>query len=523
MSISMSESLRAATSVAGSLFLCGLLVVAGYRVLLHPLHGYPGPLLAKLTAWYAGFHAVRKRLHLEVADNHKKYGSVVRLAPDRLVFNTVTAFRSIYQSDQVIKSYTYQSTSKDFKPNLLTERDRDAHRAKRQLIGQALSDRSLRAFAPTMLQQIDTYLGQILANPQAVNMTEKTRQLALDIVGRLAFGYDLKMQTQPDNRFVIKAMGTSHYRFNIYHHLYFLSRIEPTRLLNYLQHEAREKYWRLLQTMIKTRMGQDRKAQADLYSFIADALDAQPDTLNSGAMWTEAVFFMAAGGDTVATLMCAAFFYLSRNRGAYKKLADEIRSTFSSGRDIQAGPQLAGCAYLRACLEESLRMSPPVASILWREQDPRDSRPFAVDGCVIPRGTLVAVSLYALHHNEAYFPDPYVFRPERWLSVPGNEEACRKAHDALAAFSTGPRGCGGKSMAYLESSLVLAKTIYYFDFEPAAGALGEMGAGRPGARDGRHRPGEFQIYDVFTARHDGPCLTFHPRGDLCKKDLEASG
>lgn len=200
-------------------------------------------------------------------------------------------------------------------------------------------------------------------------------------------------------------MGWSHHRFNIYHHLYFLSRIEPTRLLNNLQNENRGKYWNLLQTMIKTRMGQDRHAQADLYSFITDEMDAQPDTLNAGAMWTEAHFFMAAGGDTVARLESAAFFYLSRNSEAYKTLAQEIRSTFDSGRDIQPGPQLASCKYLRSCINETLRMSPPSGSVHYREQDPEATQPLVVDGQVIPRGTLVAVSPYALQHNEAYFPD----------------------------------------------------------------------------------------------------------------------
>ncbi|ROV95735.1 hypothetical protein VMCG_07629 [Cytospora schulzeri] len=440
------EILRTATVSTGYLALCTLLLLAGYRILLHPLHSYPGPLLAKLTAWYAGSHAIKRDLHLELAKDHRKYGSVVRIAPDRLVFNIVTAFRGIYQNESVIKSYTYASTSKDFRVNLLTDRDPKSHSARRRLIGQAITERSMRSFAPNMIELVDAYLRLILASPEAVNMTEKTRLLAVDI------------------------------------------------------------------TMIKTRMAQDRHRQTDLFSFIADEMDARPDTLNGGAMWSEAAFFMAAGGDTVATLMSATFFYLSRNPECYKRLAHEIRSTFPTGSDIQAGPQLAGCTYLRACINESLRMSPPTASVQWREQDPKSTQPLIIDGHIIPPGTLVAVSPYALQHNEAYFPDPYAFRPDRWLDVPGNKEACKTAHEALGAFSTGPRSCAGKAMAYLESSLVLAKTIFYFDFEPTAGELGNTGEGSPGARDGRDKIGEFQIYDIFTARHDGPYLTFRPAG-----------
>jgi cytochrome P450 len=169
----------------------------------------------------------------------------------------------------------------------------------------------------------------------------------------LAFGYDFGMQKRPDNHFIINAMGLSHYRANIYHYLFFLSQLASTRIFDYLQQENRAKYWALLQTMIKPRMAQDRNAQADLYSFIADDMGAQPDTLNGGAMWAEAASFLSAGGDTVATLMSAAIFYLSRYPKCYEMLAHETRTTFASGRDIQPGPHLTGCAYLRACLEES--------------------------------------------------------------------------------------------------------------------------------------------------------------------------
>lgn len=73
--------------------------------------------------------------------------------------------------------------------------------------------------------------------------------------------------------------------------------------------------------------------------------------------------FFPAGGDTTATALSALFFYLSRNTESYSKLANEIRTTFSNHSEIQGGPKLASCRYLRASIEEALRMSPPVSSI----------------------------------------------------------------------------------------------------------------------------------------------------------------
>lgn len=211
--------------------------------------------------------------------------------------------------------------------------------------------------------------------------------------------------------------------------------------------------------------------------------------------------------------MCTVFYYLSRNPSAYAQLASEIRTTFSSGSEIRHGQKLTSCKYLRAVLDESMRISPPTPGVMWREQDPLSSEPLVVDGHVIPPGTLVGVGTYSLMHNPEYFPEPFAFRPERWLEdeAPEEKEARATMRRAFIPFILGDRGCAGKAVAYLEMSLTVAKTIWYFDFEKAPGDVGELGSGRKGAARGRDRPDEYQLYDRFMAEHEGPNLIFRPR------------
>lgn len=287
------------------------------------------------------------------------------------------------------------------------------------------------------------------------------------------------------------------------------------------------RFRRLVHEMIKTRMTEDKDAHHDLYSAVADHVGKGQQGLYEGELWPEAILFILAGGNTTAAAMSAAFFYLSRNPEAYSTLAAEVRSRFTSGRDICAGAQLTSCTYLRACLDETMRMSPPATSTSWRQLNPKDTRtePWMVDGHVIPPGTQVGVHLYSLFHNEDYFSDSYTWKPERWLEPPageptseahaseaGNREAMQKA---IHPFLAGERSCLGKSMAYLEASLTLARTIWYFDFEIAPGVSGVLGAGEAGKKDGRGRIGEYQLYDIFTGEHDGPNLVFRPRMEAC--------
>ncbi|KAI0098885.1 cytochrome P450 [Nemania sp. FL0031] len=492
-------------------FIAGLLVLsASYLVLLHPLHGYPGPLLAKLTDWYSGFHAIKKDLHVTIYENHVKYGPVVRIAPNRLVFNTVTAFQKIYQNDRVVKSHTYGASVPNNVDNVFTSRDKALHRGKRQMVGAALSDRAAKSFEPTVTNQIDIYLKKLFKSSQAsepINITERVRWLALDIVGKLSFGYHLDTQTKEDNRFVSKALTFGLYRGNIWHHVFYLSKFYFDKVFDRLFFEAREKYHRLLDHMINSRIARGTDGDRDFYSFITE-LGADEGDIRKSELWWEANFLIIAGSDTTAAALSATFFYLSRYPTCYQNLANEIRFAFASGHDIKTGQKLSECHYLRACIDEAMRMSPPVPGTLWRKQDPEDHEPLVIDGQVVPKGTLFGVSAYALHHNEEYYPDPFVFRPERWLNRAASPE------QAFSVFSAGARSCAGKPLAYMELGLVVAKTLWYFDFDRVHGGLGEVGAGQADGPPGRRRPDEYQLQDIFTSRHDGPFLKFRPRGDF---------
>ena len=223
---------------------------------------------------------------------------------------------------------------------------------------------------------------------------------------------------------------------------------------------------------------------------------------------------------TTSGTLAAVFFYLSRYPDVYARLAAEVRSTFADAQAIRSGPLLASCTYLRAVIDESLRVSVPTTSMPWREEDaaapgsPAAAEPFVVDGHVIPLGTMVVVNTYCIMHNEEYFADPFAFRPERWLDE-ANSETMRRA---FVPFGTGEAMCLGKGMAYLETSLVVAKTLWYFDFAQAPGEAGRLGGGLPGSKDrARARADEFQLYDGIVSDHDGPSLVFTKRNAYCEE------
>jgi cytochrome P450 len=87
--------------------------------------------------------------------------------------------------------------------------------------------------------------------------------------------------------------------------------------------------------------------------------------LSLGEMHSNASIFMIAGTETTATLLSGVTYYLLKNPDKLKVLTDEIRGTCKSDQDLTL-ETLAGLKYLHACLEEGLRMYPPVPNGLAR-------------------------------------------------------------------------------------------------------------------------------------------------------------
>ncbi|KAI4858580.1 cytochrome P450 [Hypoxylon rubiginosum] len=511
-----------AFNAVGAIVLLGVLALT-YRLLLHPLSDYPGPLVAKLTDGYGGYHASRKRLHLATYHDHLKYGPVFRQAPNRLIFNTAAALHDIYLNPEINKAHIYKQTQFNPEKNIFGTLDRERHKQKRKVYGQILSDRSLRTFEPTMRNEIDVFLRQLLkAHAEPVNMTPLCERLATDIAGQLAFGQPLNTQTDATNRIFPRSMISMNAVVSFFMAWPAISLTWP--LLSRLNKKNGLMFGRALRGIVQARMALPKGAKHDFYSIAAEDVGEGEEGLRRSEIWAEAVFFLPAGGTTISAALSAIFFYLSRHPTVYARLAREIRTTFSSGSAIQGGPQMSGCKYLRAVIDETMRVAPPFVGTFWREPYSSHTKPFVVDGHVIPRGVLVGVNPYCLMHNEAYFPEPFAFRPERWLGPadgtsesPEAERARSAMRGAFAPFASGDTGCLGKAMAYYETSLVVAKTLWYFDFEKAPGEAGRLGEGEPGRKDGRHRTDEYQLFDLAVADHDGPNLVFKPRAGYWKE------
>jgi cytochrome P450 len=255
----------------------------------------------------------------------------------------------------------------------------------------------------------------------------------------------------------------------------------------------------------------------DFFHYLLNAQD--PETGNKFLpvdLTGEAALLVGAGSDTSSATIAAFLFNMMHNERVYKKLQQEIHSAFGNVEEIRYAAKLAGLPYLRACIDETLRMSPPVPGILARRVLPGGAE---IDGDTYPAGTVVGTGAYALHHNEKIFKKPFSFIPERWIvgssdkdpSIPitVTQASVDITKDSFWAFSSGPRVCVGKNVAYMELSIALARIVWLFDIRLSGEE--RSGGGGPGKGEGREREDEYHLFDYFISDRAGPVLQFKRR------------
>lgn len=155
----------------------------------------------------------------------------------------------------------------------------------------------MNTFEPIVIEQIDIFLRQIAAcHGEPIDLKDKGNYLGMDIVALLSFGFPLRCQTEQKNRHLADHMAVSNRRLNAYMQIPFIPRYRVQVLINMIWYKAKERAYRLIEHMVKSRMHQPQDASLDFYSFVADSLKtAEGQSLRVNDLWMEAILFIVAG------------------------------------------------------------------------------------------------------------------------------------------------------------------------------------------------------------------------------------
>lgn len=150
-----------------------------------------------------------------------------------------------------------------------------------------------------------------------------------------------------------------------------------------------------------------------------------------------------------------AMYFLLKNPRCLSHLLTELDTVLLPAERIAPYDKVRHLPYLRACLDEAMRLLPPSTFGLPRRTPPEGTTILDV---FVPGNTSVSISAYVAHRDPTVFPDPETFRPERWL-----EEGAKEMQPFFITFSAGARGCIGRNISYLEQTVLLASVLHRFE------------------------------------------------------------
>ncbi|KUI61166.1 Versicolorin B desaturase [Cytospora mali] len=477
-----------------------------YLALNHPFTKYPGPVLAKFTNLYGAYHAWKGDIHLDMHRCHLKYGDRVRYAPDRILINTPQALHDIYGHGAPVRKFPGYQALSSHAANTLTMSDKVQHALRRRVLSQAFSESSLRMLEPAIRSRVDRFC-QFIRDQRApeekwttpLDMARRFTDLAFDLMTAVTFDMDYDTIQEPRFRYVVEVIEASNIRLGVLLQASGLSFRGLDKLLFPGSAKSAARFVKFLRRLLHERLQREKTDGRDIFSFLQRCKD--PDTgngLSPRDISSETATFIVAGSDTTSTTLASLAHYLTGSSRCYRRAAEEVRTTFASVDEIHFGPKLNSCVFLRACLDEAMRITPPGGASLWREVEHQGA---VIDGDFVPAGYEVGCSIYAMHRSPKNWEDADRFLPERWIERSRMTVGQRQPY---FPFNIGPRSCVGKPLALAEVMLTFARLLWEFDFRRAHDDEMWWEAGDVD-------PAEYVLKDHVTGQKEGPLLCFRPR------------
>jgi cytochrome P450 len=181
------------------------------------------------------------------------------------------------------------------------------------------------------------------------------------------------------------------------------------------------------------RAADDADGRDDILAVLMAARFEDGSQMTDVDLRDQLLTLLLAGHETTATALAWTFDLLLRHSEPLRRL----RESLQAGEDD----------YLRATITESLRLR-PVVPLAGR----RLNKDLVVDGLTLPAGTDVTPAIWLAHTRADVYPEPFAFRPERFLENPPDTYA-------WVPFGGGIRRCLGAAFAEFEMRIVLREVL----------------------------------------------------------------
>ncbi|KAI6040942.1 cytochrome P450 [Pisolithus marmoratus] len=456
----------------------------------------PGPFLAKFSdIWLGRVSSLGHRSDV-VHELHKRYGPLVRLAPNHVSVADPDALQVVYAHGNGSLKSNFYDAFVSIHRGLFNTRDRTQHTRKRKIVSHIFSPKSVLEFEPIarsyvaqLLRQWDRLYDSALEGNSGddgeggwygrdgrlwFDCLPWYNYLAFDIIGDLAFGspFGMIMSGKDSAPVAVShkdAMGSygSEHPYEVVH-------IPAVQILNRRGEYSASMgvlppYWRpYAREAVKNLAGIAVAAVAkrlttptdrvDLLSKLQEGRDDEGKPMGKEELTAEALTQLIAGSDTTSNSSCAISYYIALHPHVQEKLQKELDEASVTEDDVVfTYEQVKRLSYLEAVINEGLRVH-STSSLGLPRVAPEGG--LTIRGVHFPEGTVLSVPTYTIHRDtQAWGEDANEFRPERWFER--DHVAMQKAFNP---FSYGPRACVGRNLASMELLIIISSIFRRYHF-----------------------------------------------------------
>ncbi|KAI9734029.1 MAG: hypothetical protein M1834_002686, partial [Cirrosporium novae-zelandiae] len=458
------------------------------------LHKIPGPRLRSISPLPRIWSVYKGNSHNDDLDLHKKYGKVVRIAPNTISISDTSEIDHIYGiTTKFYKSRFYDPVrfydDEGLIPDPFVLTNKEMHSRMKRNAANAYSLNALVPLEPlvdTVIERLIQVLDADYADKErACNLGQYMHFYAMDTIFAITFGKDLQFIENGDRESMLANLQSGLRYMAVAGQIPWIHKfLLGNKLTSYLVSGSNSSET-FIDEMLQLATTKTAAAIQNLkplppntpHTFLHHLLlnqKSHPQTLTTREITTHTFGNILAGSDTTSIALSSILTNLLQNPHTYKRLCMELRNPETEkelGFPVAFGPA-SKLIYLNAVIKEALRIHPSVGLILPRTVP--TSGASICDRYHVPAGTEVGINPWIVHRDPEIFPDPDTFKPERWISntnsnnssspssleVEGNgrekrggkegKQGLESMNRAVFAFGAGAHTCSGKHVSFLE-------------------------------------------------------------------------
>jgi cytochrome P450 family 135 len=341
-------------------------------------------------------------------------------------------------------------------PGSLLLQEGDEHLRRRKLMLPPFHGERMRAYEGVIAEATERAIaGWPQGQPFALHPSMQS--ITLEVILRAVFGVEDSGRRRELSQALVWVLAATASVRAVGFLLPALRRVPPYSRL----HERARRIDEILAAEIaERRNAPDLDERDDILSMLIQARFEDGEEMSDSELRDQLMTLLLAGHETTATALAWAFDLLFWRPDAHERLRDEVRASER--------------AYLDAVIEETLRVR-PVVPFTGREL----RQPATLGGCDLEPGDIVMAGIYLTHTRPDLYPDPFAFRPERFLDEAADMPAQRRRASssplrgsASPAFSWipfggGTRRCIGAAFAQFEMRVALETILRSCDLRRA--------------------------------------------------------